>query len=150
MLPGPQPGQFGSDGCGLLRLDAEGNRPPSQYPHQSQAQVPQPAWPEPRAPCTACLPGWRRKRYDEHGSQGLDVNFVDGAEFFTALFGSDRFEHLVRQAQLAELGPPGRSRFPAEGQLLEGLQTLQTGAAGAAAANHFFPASPPPPCRWAS
>ncbi len=23
------------------------------------------------------------------------MNFVDGAEFFTALFGSDRFEHLV-------------------------------------------------------
>ena len=39
-----------------------------------------------------------RERYDEHGSQGLDVNFVDGAEFFTALFGSDRFEHLVSGA----------------------------------------------------
>lgn len=39
----------------------------------------------------------RRKRYDEHGREGLDVNFVDSAEFFSALFGSDRFEHLVRR-----------------------------------------------------
>ena len=38
----------------------------------------------------------RRKRYDEHGAAALGASFVDGAEFFAALFGSERFEHLVR------------------------------------------------------
>lgn len=38
------------------------------------------------------------KRYDAHGAQALDVNFVDASDFFAALFGSDRFEHLVRAA----------------------------------------------------
>eukprot|EP00887_Chlorella_sp_A99_P007866 scaffold20.g7866.t1 len=42
-----------------------------------------------------------RRRYDEHGRQGLDVNFVDGAAFFSALFGSDRFEHLVGELMIA-------------------------------------------------
>lgn len=45
-----------------------------------------------------CCTAVRRKRYDAHGAEGLDVNYVDGAEFFTALFGSDRFSHLVSAA----------------------------------------------------
>ena len=48
-----------------------------------------------------------RKRYDAHGTQGLDVNFVDGAEFFGALFGSDRFEHLVGELMLAAAARAG-------------------------------------------
>ena len=31
-----------------------------------------------------------RERYDKHGEQALDVDFMDSAEFFTMLFGSDR------------------------------------------------------------
>ena len=49
-----------------------------------------------------------RKKYDAHGEKGLDLNFVEGAEFFAALFGSDRFEHLVGELALAtaaRLGP---------------------------------------------
>jgi hypothetical protein len=42
-----------------------------------------------------------RRRYDAHGAAGLDVNFIDGWEFFTALFGSDRFEHLVGELMIA-------------------------------------------------
>lgn len=41
-----------------------------------------------------CNPELRR-RYDAHGSEGLDVNFMDSGEFFNALFGSDKFDHLV-------------------------------------------------------
>lgn len=61
-----------------------------------------------------------RKRYDAHGSQGLDVNFVDGAEFFTALFGSDRFEHLVGELMLAAAARAGPSITA------EGIRRLQT------------------------
>jgi curved DNA-binding protein CbpA len=49
-----------------------------------------------------------RRRYDAHGTRGLDVNFMDGAMFFAALFGSDRFEHIVGELALAtaaRLGP---------------------------------------------
>lgn len=42
-----------------------------------------------------------RQRYDAHGKEGLDVDFVDGAEFFTALFGSERFSHLVGELMIA-------------------------------------------------
>ncbi|KAL4451590.1 hypothetical protein ABPG75_007252 [Micractinium tetrahymenae] len=55
-----------------------------------------------------------RKRYDEHGTEGLDVNFVDGAEFFTALFGSDRFEHLVGELMLAAAARHGGDFQPAQ------------------------------------
>ena len=34
-----------------------------------------------------------RERYDKHGEQALDVDFMDSAEFFTMLFGSDRYAH---------------------------------------------------------
>ncbi|KAL4428793.1 hypothetical protein ABPG77_005231 [Micractinium sp. CCAP 211/92] len=55
-----------------------------------------------------------RKRYDEHGAEGLDVNFVDGAEFFTALFGSDRFEHLVGELRLAAAARQGGDLQPTQ------------------------------------
>lgn len=42
-----------------------------------------------------------RAKYDAHGAEGLDVNFMDSAEFFAALFGSDRFEHLVGELMIA-------------------------------------------------
>lgn len=42
-----------------------------------------------------------RAKYDEHGSKGLDVNFMDGGEFFNMLFGNDLFEHLVGELMMA-------------------------------------------------
>ena len=42
-----------------------------------------------------------RKRYDDNGVQGLDVNFMDACEFFTMLFGSDKFQHLIGELMLA-------------------------------------------------
>ncbi|EFJ53165.1 molecular chaperone [Volvox carteri f. nagariensis] len=42
-----------------------------------------------------------RKRYDAHGTEGLDVNFMDGGSFFNMLFGSDQFEHLVGELFIA-------------------------------------------------
>lgn len=42
-----------------------------------------------------------RRKYDEHGSDGLDVNFMDGGEFFNMLFGSDQFEHLIGELLMA-------------------------------------------------
>ena len=42
-----------------------------------------------------------RKRYDAKGAEGVDVDFMDHAEFFNALFGSDRFEHLVGELMIA-------------------------------------------------
>jgi len=48
-----------------------------------------------------------RRRYDAHGTEGLDINFVDGAEFFAALFGNDRFEHLVGELMLAAAARAG-------------------------------------------
>ena len=42
-----------------------------------------------------------RKRYDAKGAEGVDVDFMDHAEFFSALFGSDRFEHLVGELMIA-------------------------------------------------
>jgi curved DNA-binding protein CbpA len=53
-----------------------------------------------------------RKRYDAHGTQGLDVNFVDGAEFFAALFGSDRFDHLIGELMLAAAARAGPDLTP--------------------------------------
>ncbi len=44
-----------------------------------------------------------RAKYDQHGVEGLDVNFMDSGEFFTMLFGSDRFEHLLGELSLAQL-----------------------------------------------
>ena len=55
-----------------------------------------------------------RARYDQHGEDGLDVNFMDGAEFFTMLFGCDRFEHLVGELMLATLARVGDKASPAQ------------------------------------
>ena len=43
-----------------------------------------------------------RAKYDQHGVEGLDVNFMDSG-FFSMLFGSDRFEHLLGELSLAQL-----------------------------------------------
>ena len=51
----------------------------------------------------------QRRRYDKHGSEGLDINFMDAGEFFTALFGSQKFDHLVR-LQFLEKRKRGQSR----------------------------------------
>ncbi|KAL6754017.1 molecular chaperone [Haematococcus lacustris] len=48
-----------------------------------------------------------RARYDEHGAEGLDVNFMDGGEFFNMLFGSDLFEHLVGELIIATAARAG-------------------------------------------
>ncbi|GIL50084.1 hypothetical protein Vafri_6393 [Volvox africanus] len=42
-----------------------------------------------------------RKRYDANGTEGLDVNFMEGGSFFNMLFGSDLFEHLVGELFIA-------------------------------------------------
>ena len=48
-----------------------------------------------------------RRRYDANGVQGLDVNFMDACEFFTMLFGSDRFQHLIGELMLATAAKNG-------------------------------------------
>lgn len=48
-----------------------------------------------------------RAKYDQHGVEGLDVNFMDSAEFFSMLFGSDRFEHLLGELSLAQMARSG-------------------------------------------
>ena len=58
-----------------------------------------------------------RQRYDQHGAEGLDVNFMDGAEFFTMLFGSDSFEHL-----LGELMTAATARCASRGPLAQCFQ----------------------------
>ncbi len=37
----------------------------------------------------------------------MDVDFMDHAEFFNALFGSDRFEHLVGELMIASAARHG-------------------------------------------
>ncbi|KAH7622760.1 hypothetical protein Ndes2526B_g03599 [Nannochloris sp. 'desiccata'] len=63
-----------------------------------------------------------RKRYDAHGTQGLDVNFVDGAEFFAALFGSDKFDHLIGELMLAAAARAGPDLTP---EKMKGLQVAR-------------------------
>ena len=48
-----------------------------------------------------------RKRYDQQGAEGMEVDFMDHAEFFNALFGSDRFEHLVGELMIASAARHG-------------------------------------------
>ena len=42
-----------------------------------------------------------RRKYDAHGKVALDMNFVEGSEFYAALFGSDKFIHLIGELALA-------------------------------------------------
>ena len=44
-----------------------------------------------------------RDMYDRHGSEGLDdhASFMDSGEFFSMLFGSEKFEHLVGELAFA-------------------------------------------------
>ena len=42
-----------------------------------------------------------REKYDKHGKDALDVNFMDYACVFTILFGSEKFEPLIGQLMLA-------------------------------------------------
>ena len=42
-----------------------------------------------------------RERYDKHGEQALDVDFMDSAEFFAMLFGSDRCESYAARYNAA-------------------------------------------------
>lgn len=49
-----------------------------------------------------------RAKYDVHGKDALDVNFVDSSQFFSALFGSDNFEHLIGELALAAAAKAGK------------------------------------------
>lgn len=43
-----------------------------------------------------------RSKYDMYGEEGLEgMDFADGAAIFTALFGSDKFHHLIGQLKIA-------------------------------------------------
>ena len=43
-----------------------------------------------------------RSKYDMYGEDGLEgMDFADGAAIFTALFGSDRFHHVIGQLKIA-------------------------------------------------
>ena len=48
-----------------------------------------------------------KEQYDRHGSEGLDVNFMDGGFFFNALFGSDSFDHLVGELMITAAAKTG-------------------------------------------
>ena len=63
-----------------------------------------------------------RAKYDQHGVEGLGVNFMDSAEFFSMLFGSDRFEHLLGELSLAQMA---RSGEPLTSGKQEQLQLLR-------------------------
>lgn len=60
-----------------------------------------------------------RARYDAHGAEALDVNFMDSAEFFTALFGSDRFDHLVGELMIAVAARSGGDFHPGQMKKLQ-------------------------------
>jgi hypothetical protein len=42
-----------------------------------------------------------RERYDKNGRDGLAVNFMDAPLFYSCLFGSDMFDHLVGELVMA-------------------------------------------------
>lgn len=62
-----------------------------------------------------------RKRYDANGVQGLDVNFMDACEFFTMLFGSDKFQHLIGELMLATAAKNGGEFSFSQHKLLQVL-----------------------------
>jgi len=50
-----------------------------------------------------------RARYDAHGKDAcLDHSYIDSSEFFTALFGSFKFEHLIGELALAAAAKAGK------------------------------------------
>ncbi|EIE18163.1 DnaJ-domain-containing protein [Coccomyxa subellipsoidea C-169] len=60
-----------------------------------------------------------RARYDANGADGLNVDFMDSAEFFTALFGSDRFDHLVGELMIALAARSGGDFQPGQMKRLQ-------------------------------
>lgn len=42
-----------------------------------------------------------RQQYDRNGAEGLNVDFMDGVEFFGMLFGCEQFEYLIGEMFLA-------------------------------------------------
>lgn len=55
-----------------------------------------------------------REKYDKHGSQGLQVDFVDASMIFGMLFGSELFEPLVGEFLIAAATSKGRELSEAE------------------------------------
>lgn len=55
-----------------------------------------------------------RERYDRHGTEGLDVAFMDSADLFVMLFGSDRFEHLIGELTIAAQARSGHDMAQAQ------------------------------------
>lgn len=60
-----------------------------------------------------------RRQYDTHGRQALDVNFMDPSEFFTMLFGSDKFEHLIGELMVAVAARGDAPLTPAQAQKIQ-------------------------------
>lgn len=42
-----------------------------------------------------------RQRYDKHGLDGVQEGLMDAAAFFTCLFGSEMFDHLIGELAIA-------------------------------------------------
>lgn len=62
-----------------------------------------------------------RQEYDRNGTVGLDVNFMDGVEFFGMLFGCEQFEYLIGEMFIAtsvrlsgDFFDPSMKRFQVE------------------------------------
>ncbi|GAX76162.1 hypothetical protein CEUSTIGMA_g3606.t1 [Chlamydomonas eustigma] len=49
-----------------------------------------------------------REKYDKHGKDALDVNFMDTSAFFAMLFGSDMFEPYVGELFISSMAGGGR------------------------------------------
>eukprot|EP01025_Chloroclados_australasicus_P018817 TRINITY_DN20021_c0_g1_i8.p1 TRINITY_DN20021_c0_g1~~TRINITY_DN20021_c0_g1_i8.p1 ORF type:complete len:428 (-),score=57.27 TRINITY_DN20021_c0_g1_i8:188-1471(-) len=63
-----------------------------------------------------------RARYDRSGKDGLDVNLMDGADFFSMLFGDDRFDDLVGELMIATAARVGGEVTPSQ---LEQVQKVR-------------------------
>eukprot|EP00210_Caulerpa_lentillifera_P006346 g6062.t1 len=62
-----------------------------------------------------------RQQYDQTGTTGLDINFMDGVEFFGMLFGCEQFEYLIGEMYIAtsvrlsgDVFDPSMKRFQVE------------------------------------